>query len=44
MPAHLANGAPRGPRTDEQREQELLYAMRKRLGPGVTIEDVRAYG
>lgn len=32
-PAHM---------TDEDYEQEMLYAMRKRFGPNVTIDDVRA--
>ena len=42
LPAHLATGKPPKAITDEMREQELLYAMRRRYGPGVTLEDVRA--
>lgn len=43
FPKHFVNGEPpKGRRASEaELEEELLYAMRKRFGPDVTIEDVR---
>lgn len=41
-PEHWVNGKPPRVETDAQAEMSLLYAMRRRLGPEVTLEDVRA--
>lgn len=43
LPRHFVNGKPpQRPRSSTEYEDEMLYAMRKRYGPDVTIEDVRA--